>query len=83
MSRTRVTRPSESVRTTMLPNWRGSISRPWVSMLSWNAPCTGTGGWLSTPDATWTFCERSAATISPGVRPRPAMRSGSSQIRMA
>ena len=36
------------------------------------ARARGTGGWLSTPDATWTFCARSAATTSPAVRLRAA-----------
>ena len=38
--------PLGSDFTTILPNWRGSERRPSVSMLSWNAPGTGTGGWL-------------------------------------
>jgi hypothetical protein len=52
-------------------------------MFSWKAPGLGTGGWLSTPEATWTFWAWSAATTSPAVRLRAAVRSGSSQMRMA
>ena len=82
MSRMRVTRPS-SVLTTTSSNSRASRSRPSVSTLSWKAPCSGTGGWLSTPEATWTFWPRNASTTSPAVKLRAATLSGSSQIRIA
>ena len=71
------------ILTTMLPNWSGSDRRPRVSMLNWRAPGDGTGGWFSTPEATWTFCARSAATTSPAVMERAAIFSGSNQIRIA
>ena len=35
-----------------------------------------------TPDATWMFCSRSAASTSPGVSDKCASRSGSSHTRM-
>ena len=44
----------------MLPNSSGSASRPSVCTAIWKAPGWSTGGWLSTPDATWTFCPCSA-----------------------
>ncbi|MNS58979.1 hypothetical protein D3C72_919210 [compost metagenome] len=35
-----------------------------------------------TPPATWVFCARTAAMMSPGVRSKAATRSGSSQMRI-
>ncbi len=52
---------------TTFSNCCGSVKRPCVSTLSWKA-LPGLGGWPSVPAATWTFCARSAETISPAVR---------------
>ena len=82
MSRTRVTRPSGSVATTMSPNCSGLVSRPSVCTATWKAPGDVAGGWLMAPAATCTLAARSAATTSPAVRPRAATRAGSSQTRI-
>ena len=50
--------------------------------LSGRRPGWATGGWLSTPEATWTFWPCSAATTSPAVSASDCRRSGSSQTRI-
>jgi hypothetical protein len=73
-----------SVRLTTMPaNSSGFASRPSVCTETWNARWFGTGGWLSTPEATCTFWPCSAVTTSIAVRPSDCSRSGSSQIRIA
>ncbi len=42
----------------------------------------GSGGLAEEPAATWTFCSRTASRMSPAVRSRAAIFSGSSQRRM-
>ena len=69
--------------TTMLPNSSVLVRRPSVCTEIWNAPGLSIGGWLSTPEATCTFCPASAVTTSFAVRPSDCRRSGSSQTRIA
>ena len=80
----RVTRPSAAVLTMMLPNWRGSVSRPSVSTLSWKAPCSRHRRLVDHArrrPARSARAERS--TTSPAVMLRAASFSGSSQMRIA
>ena len=67
-SRSRTTAVSVCL-TTMLPNSSTSVSRPCVLTAIWKAPGLSTGGWLSTPEATCTFCPASACVTSLAVRP--------------
>ena len=68
--------------TTMSANSLGSTSRPSVRTAIWKARGWATGGWLSTPEATWTFWPCRAVTTSPVVSPSAYSRSGSSQTRI-
>ncbi len=78
----RTTAPADCF-TTMLANSSGLASRPRVCTAIWNAPGFSTGGWLSTPEATWMFCACSACVTSFAVMPSACNRPGSSQIRIA
>ena len=53
--------------TTMSANWpRDRQAGPSVCTATWKARGWSTGGWLSTPEATCTFCPCRAVTTSPG-----------------
>ena len=72
-----------SVRRMMFSNWAGSVRRPLV--VTGKVCCTGcgVGAWPMRPTANWLFCWVTALAMSEAVMPRPAMRSGDSQMRMA
>ena len=81
MSRMRSTLPAASVRTTMFSNCSGVCRRPIVLMRY----CTY--GFARSPPTlpavACRFCEATAALTSATVTPRPSMRTGSSQMRIA
>ncbi|KWV89688.1 hypothetical protein PFLmoz3_00630 [Pseudomonas fluorescens] len=49
--------------------------------MTWKA-AVESGAWPTEPAATCTFCSRTAVMTSPAVKPRAAIRSGSSHRRM-
>ena len=65
---------------TIPSNCSGSVSRPSVVTVIWNAWPDGFGGWPTCPAATCTFCRARAAITSCVVSCRAASLSGSSQI---
>ena len=81
-SRSRVTEPSVSARSTMLPNSSGVVRRPSVCTDSVKAPGDTAGAWLMAPAATCRLAARIASMTSPAVRLWAATRAGSSHTRI-
>jgi hypothetical protein len=81
-SRSRVTEPSGSARSTMLPNSSGEVRRPSVLTVSVKPPGETAGAWLIAPAATCRLAARMAIISSVAVRLWPATRAGSSQTRI-
>jgi hypothetical protein len=81
-SPTRSTDPSGVARSTMLRNWSGVVSVPWVCTLSWNCWSLSTGRAPMRPTGACTFCAWMALTTSDGDRLRLVSRWVSNQIRI-